>query len=64
MRFLSKPDNQAQALSAICKGFVNLMLRNQLLAMLMSFDGVAAVAAGCGDASGDITLMSDHLIPM
>ncbi|WP_119977402.1 HAL/PAL/TAL family ammonia-lyase [Shewanella algidipiscicola] len=60
-RFLSAPGNNGHAFGAIQKTFVDMQVRNQALAIPVSFNGIA-IAGNIEDTFTNLKLASDNLI--
>ncbi|WP_281213847.1 HAL/PAL/TAL family ammonia-lyase [Shewanella insulae] len=60
-RFLSAPGNNGHAFGAIQKTFVDMQVRNKMLATPVSFDGIQ-IAGNIEDTFTNLKLASDNLI--
>ncbi|MBW8182167.1 HAL/PAL/TAL family ammonia-lyase [Shewanella nanhaiensis] len=60
-RFLSAPGNNGHAFGAIQKTFVDMQVRNKMLANPVSFDGIA-IAGNIEDTFTNLKFASDNLI--
>jgi len=60
-RFLSAPGNKGHAFGAIQKSFVDMHVRNKMLASPVSFDGIP-IAGNIEDTFTNLKLASDNLI--
>ncbi len=60
-RFLAAPGNNGHAFGAIQKAFVDMQVRNKMLASPVSFDGIA-IAGNIEDTFTNLKLASENLI--